>query len=429
MVIIDPMHNLMLGTAKHVMSTWIKEGILTDDKFEEIQTKVHQMRVPSDVGRIPGKIATKFSGFTADEWKNWTNIYSLFALFDQIPDDHYTCWQHFVRASRLLCQRYISDRDIKEADEHLMNFCQAFENIFGAGHCTMNMHLHMHLKSVLEDFGPVYSYWLYGFERYNGILGNMYTNNRDVPVQLMRRFIKNGYVKSLSWPQGFTRFQEIIGDGVAEVGTIGETEKVHGHHLHELKEKALCSDVSLVSFEKQSLHCTVGDGRRYILDEHDILEIQRMYTYLYLHRWKDISHICEEYDRVFQGGEVFDINNDKVSRCAYIAARTFDGNGQVRGGIVRQLLVSDAFVSSLDNTMTRKRHLIARVDWFEQHEQEQYYGPDIILCSTEVDSTVCKFIPIQRISSRCAGMKKHLRLHEVQDCVIVLVPLNHVSVV
>ena len=28
---VDPMHNLLLGTAKHTFSLWIKTGILNDD--------------------------------------------------------------------------------------------------------------------------------------------------------------------------------------------------------------------------------------------------------------------------------------------------------------------------------------------------------------------------------------------------------------
>ena len=33
---IDPMHNLLLGTAKHMVSLWIKVGILTQQKLQLI---------------------------------------------------------------------------------------------------------------------------------------------------------------------------------------------------------------------------------------------------------------------------------------------------------------------------------------------------------------------------------------------------------
>lgn len=51
---IDPMHNLYLGTAKHVFKTWIEIGVLTSDKLECIDNKMKKVKVPTDVGRIPG---------------------------------------------------------------------------------------------------------------------------------------------------------------------------------------------------------------------------------------------------------------------------------------------------------------------------------------------------------------------------------------
>ena len=38
------------------------------------------MQVPRFVGRIPYKIASSFSGFTADQFKSWTNYLSLICL-------------------------------------------------------------------------------------------------------------------------------------------------------------------------------------------------------------------------------------------------------------------------------------------------------------------------------------------------------------
>ncbi len=82
--IIDPMHNLYLGTAKHILKNiWLDDSsrIITASMFETIQTSV---LVPSDIGRVPKKITSSFGtssfgGFTADQW---TTVYSLFALRD-----------------------------------------------------------------------------------------------------------------------------------------------------------------------------------------------------------------------------------------------------------------------------------------------------------------------------------------------------------
>ena len=71
------MHNLLLGSAKHVLKTWIAMGILSKADMQKLQKHVNIIKPPSEIGHIPSKISEGFEGFTADHWKNWVCIYSL----------------------------------------------------------------------------------------------------------------------------------------------------------------------------------------------------------------------------------------------------------------------------------------------------------------------------------------------------------------
>ena len=201
--VIDPMHNLLLGTAKHMLTLWKSCDIINDSQFQNIQDKVDAFVTPSDVGRIPGKIASGFSSFTAEQWRNWTLIYSLASLKDILPHRHYDCWLLFVKSTSLLCRRSITLQELDKADMLLMEFCEMFEQLYGKEKCTINMHLHGHLKECMLDFGPVYSFWLFSFERMNGILGAYHTNSRDIPLQVMRRFLASDYYNIHNWPTQF----------------------------------------------------------------------------------------------------------------------------------------------------------------------------------------------------------------------------------
>ena len=174
MSIIDPMHNLFLGSAKHLTKLWINSepAIITNNDLKTIQEFVDEMHVPADVGRIPRKIVTGsgFTGFTADQFKNWVMYYSIPSLFKILSSEHLECWRHYVLACRLLCQRSISLSQISLADALIVQFCKRFELIYGKNHVTPNMHVHCHLKEVLLDYGPVYGFWLFSFERMNGVL-------------------------------------------------------------------------------------------------------------------------------------------------------------------------------------------------------------------------------------------------------------------
>ena len=178
--VVDPMHNLYLGTAKHMMkNVWLNEKneFLSDEDFQRIQELVDSMTVPQDIGRIPGKISSSFTGFTADQWKNWTLVYSLFALKGILPEEHLQCWRFFVLACKTLGKRVLTGNDIEIGDKYLMQFCKTFETLYGKDLVTPNMHLHGHLKECLLDYGPFHSFWCFSFERFNGILGSYHTNN------------------------------------------------------------------------------------------------------------------------------------------------------------------------------------------------------------------------------------------------------------
>lgn len=89
--VIDPMHNLYLGMSKNMIKIWKDKGVLRPEHFDLIQDRLDEMNIPQGIGRVPNKIHSKFSGLTADQWRNWTNLFSLYALHDVLPPDHYLC--------------------------------------------------------------------------------------------------------------------------------------------------------------------------------------------------------------------------------------------------------------------------------------------------------------------------------------------------
>ena len=100
--IIDPMHNLFLGTAKHILQTWKERDILKESQFPLIQSKIDNISVSRKVGRIPGKILHGFSRFTADQWKSWTLIFSIFCLHSVLPPEHLECWPNSCATAPLI---------------------------------------------------------------------------------------------------------------------------------------------------------------------------------------------------------------------------------------------------------------------------------------------------------------------------------------
>ena len=124
--VIDPMHNLLLGTAKHMIDVWVKVGLLSTQSFTAIKETTSLLTCPCDVGRLPVKIGSSFSGFTADQWKLWTTVYSVIVLKGVLPDNHLRIWLLFVHACSILCCRIVRKTDLQVAHTYIRQFSLQF---------------------------------------------------------------------------------------------------------------------------------------------------------------------------------------------------------------------------------------------------------------------------------------------------------------
>lgn len=87
-------------------------------------------------------------------------------------------------ACRILCCKQLTMDQVWLADALLLQFCRRAECLYGEDIITPNMHMHCHLRACVEDYGPLHGFWLFAFERYNGILGKIPNNNLSMRYNL-----------------------------------------------------------------------------------------------------------------------------------------------------------------------------------------------------------------------------------------------------
>ena len=88
-----------------------------------------------------------------------------------------------ISSVRCICEhirRSLTVEQCLAAEAKIIEFCKHFEKLYGPEFCTPNMHLSCHLVDCIRDYGPVYSFWCFSFERYNGILGSYHKNNHNI---------------------------------------------------------------------------------------------------------------------------------------------------------------------------------------------------------------------------------------------------------
>src|SRR5437763_3115254 len=96
-----------------------------------MQERANKIKVLSDIGRIPNKIATGdgFSRFTADQWKTFILIYATTITWDLLKDDDRKILSYFVRA----CNVYhiIFKSGLNEAYQCLLSMVKLVEKQYG----------------------------------------------------------------------------------------------------------------------------------------------------------------------------------------------------------------------------------------------------------------------------------------------------------
>ena len=402
MLAIDPMHNLFLGIGKHMIRIWIKNGLLDSSKFEQIQQFVDSTTVPCDVGRIPRKIATGFSGFKADQYKVWIMIYSIPVLFGHLPTEHLECWRHFVLACRILCQHSLSSVQINLLDALLMQFCKRVEHIYGKESISPNMHLLGHLREVLLDYGPVHEFWLFIFERYNGVLGKQPTNNRAIESQFVNRFLRDNMASSFSYPEDFKEdFQQICDDASVNrrpVGSVLDTLTSNGFQLPRKASRGVLTTDEVNVIEQLYTKLTV--------DQESLFVVNSVYL---------------KYSSITINGRQFG-SSGKRTTTSVVAQASWDEKlyGNPATPLPDSLAANNTLrpvnichfmkVSVTVNMESTLSFLFAYVAWFQQHPDRYAFGKPVELwCPTLFEPFgLHSFVPLDHLHCRCAhGVMKY----------------------
>ena len=440
MTVIDPMHNLFLGTAKHMVNVWKSTGLLDHTQMSTIQEKVDDISCPADIGKTPQKIASSFGGFNADQFKNWTILFSMYALQGVLPELHLKCWQKFVLACKFLCTQTITENNILLADRLLLGFCKSFEQLYGEDKVTPNMHLHCHLVKFLRNYGPIYSFWLFSFERDNGILGNFPVNMRNIEPQLMRRFIRDStwtgdLSRTLKWideNDDLSDFASAITSMEHRVRSRGTLSKCEVGDIYKMvKKSSRTSNIFETDWEMPHTSRQVISSKRSkkSLTATETDHLRKMYKELYRLTEEDLNNCLipsSGYSSrtIYMYGTVLGSTLSRSRRSAFIMAHWGEedsmaiSNGSVkpRPGEIECFLFHNFIIAG-----KVKQHIFAKVKWFKKAPgvvTDLYRQPVQVWQNLYEEEGPSSFLPVQRIKSKFVSHKTVLKHKNV----VIVIP-------
>ena len=386
MLVIDPMHNLFLGTAKRFLKEiLIANGIITSANMDVIQQRVNSFTCPAGIGRIPLKIQSGFSQFTADQWKNWVIYFSIGALRNIVTGEILECWRHYVLACRVLCVQKITLEKAKLGDALLMQFCRRTERLFGKHTITPNMHLHSHLLECIVDYGPLHNFWCFAFERYNGILGAMPNNNRSIESQLMKRFLNENCVLTHS----FVGEEDELTSQLLPLLPKKEDTGSYGETVSSVQTGPVANStgwsINSIRF-KLPKYCS-----RWLLNSFQKIHVLKMYAELYSVSESDVevTETCFSYTSVVLNGRMYGCAKSRTASSSMVVAKY---SSQERAARVEKIFKHTVTIAGEVIT-----HLFAYVSWFESYPQPSIGKPVSVWYNND---THIGFIPVQSIVCR-----------------------------
>ncbi|EXX63896.1 hypothetical protein GLOIN_2v1775288 [Rhizophagus irregularis DAOM 181602=DAOM 197198] len=98
-------------------------------------------------------------------------IYATTSLWEHLPSKDQKILTHFGRVCSILVSRILEIELIEEAHERPIKIIKLIEVHYGRVKITPNLHLSLNLCDCSNDFGPLYAFWYFSFERMNEILG------------------------------------------------------------------------------------------------------------------------------------------------------------------------------------------------------------------------------------------------------------------
>ena len=407
MTIIDGMHNIFLGSANYfIRKILIATDILDKQKLQLVHNRMKRLQLPCDIGRLPSKFDSGAT-FTAEQWMNWTLYFSVFCFYRVLNNRQLECWRHLVLASRRLCKRSLKLIDITVSDLLLLRFGKQVCDLFGYRFVTPNMHMHCHLAECLKDYGPLHAFWLFSFERYNGLLGNQPNNNHAIELQLLNRFNNDNLRLDLVHHFETMPFADLF----------SESTVVYASNFNSIKPTQLLPDShENATFTEPPKHSL------FVLTESLLTDLRSMYANLlpdYATQIEngiiELQSTCRKYSHVFMNGKKLTTSEQEVP---YVLAIPPLESSDVARPFRMEYFIKHSVLLPMSETSSTFLFAVGR--WPQQHPRQHMMGKPVeVWCLSTYESALNSFVPVSSIQGRAIVATECVD----DEDVLVIIPL------
>ncbi|KAG1718381.1 uncharacterized protein EDB91DRAFT_1240882 [Suillus paluster] len=236
MMIIDPMHNILLGIVRtQWFDSWIKTNTLrkrtktlgVPRELDQIHTYLDAFEMPPWEARLPEQVGYPAGGsLTSDEWKGLALVFCPIIIpliweewSPKNQEQNKKDLQNWDKREKARLNQIAKGKGTKKDAEpsakpvermhpddakNFLHLTAALKLILGRSihndNVKPNHHYLTHIFDQLHDYGPVYGFWTFLFKRLNKVLKSYTTNNHGngkIEVTFFHAFMRDISLRTL----------------------------------------------------------------------------------------------------------------------------------------------------------------------------------------------------------------------------------------
>jgi len=163
---IDIMHCIFLGVTKRITNLWLtSDDIGFRHQISSVEEFGQSLSNKSRCFSRPLRVFSQIGNWKAVEWKNWLFYYSPVILPSYLSSKYLMSYLQFSKSIFSLCSTNLSLPDLEHVHNEIQNFVTECETLYGISFCSLNVHLLHHLVDFVKEYGPLWVYWCFPFEK------------------------------------------------------------------------------------------------------------------------------------------------------------------------------------------------------------------------------------------------------------------------
>lgn len=198
------------------------------------------------------------------------------------------------------------------------------------------MHLHLHIKNSIFNYGLVYAFWCFPFERFNGILGSFQKSVMSPELQMTTKFLtyQHSFLSEVpsSLPPELCEFFEIqVGRHTISEGSI-EKSHVDTSSLLDYQKNCTCPLLDIQA-AVLPLHRSVSQRYQKFFKHDKVSWLTKVHGVLYPSECIDhVAMIHEQFNEITILGERFLSSRARGNHSATICHVVFNYIARVDSG-------------------------------------------------------------------------------------------------